>query len=107
MHTADENSALRKNTAKNDPRVRIPNTRNTPATSSGYTGVSQAVGPVSFPNGELNPFPCDSADAIFPVSCANDAGASISLGILRSCIQPNPSRAPSATKKIKDSDVAA
>jgi hypothetical protein len=35
MHTADEKSALRKTTAKKAPAVKIPKTRNTPATSKG------------------------------------------------------------------------
>src|SRR6516225_1977728 len=67
-HTPDENRALRRTTAKNEARVKTPNTRKIPATNNGYTGVSHAVGPVSLPNGELNPFPVASDLAMLPVS---------------------------------------
>ncbi len=61
MHAADEKSALKKTTAKKEFAVKTPKTRNTPAISNGYAGVSHAVGPVSVRNGELNPFPVAKA----------------------------------------------
>src|SRR5436305_7123026 len=106
-HTPDENSALRRTMAKNEARVKIPNMRKIPATNSGYTGVSHAVGPVSFPNGELNPFPFARDFAMLPVSWAKDAGASISRGIWCSMYQAKPSRALSATRKMSQTEAAA
>jgi hypothetical protein len=84
MHAREEKSALRNTMVKKDFAVKIPKMRKTPATSRGYTGVSQAVGPVSLRNGELNPFPVASEYAMLPVSCSNDTGPITSRGILRS-----------------------
>src|SRR5580704_5787947 len=66
---AEEKSMLSATHAKNARAVKVPNSLNVAATSKGYTGASQAVGPVSVRNTLPNPLPCAKAYAMFPVSC--------------------------------------
>src|ERR1700761_8616821 len=78
-----------------------------PATSAGYTGVSQAVGPVCARNGDENPSPCASEKAMLPVSFANGTSPTRFAGIDRTDTHAYATRAASATAIISTSDVAA
>src|SRR6202035_2342584 len=75
-------------------------------TSSGYTGVNHAVGPVGRPNGLLKPLPAAIERAMLPVSCSNGAVARAASGIFRAWSQAKANRAPTATTAINKTEVA-
>src|SRR5689334_11279713 len=68
MHVRAENRQLRDRITRADALVYTPKSLKTPARRYGYTGVSQAVGPVSAKYGLLNPLPSTMERAMRPDS---------------------------------------
>src|SRR6185437_13429417 len=101
---AEEKSMFKPTHAKKVRAVRTPKHLNIAATRSGYAGASQAVGPVFVRNTSLNPLPCASAFAIFPVSCWKGTIPSTPGGTFRASFQAKAIRAPIATITIRARD---
>src|SRR5579884_713923 len=70
-HTSDENTTFTTTAATHDANVYGPQAFMIPARRYGYTGVVQAVGPVSIRNGDAKPLPVAMECAMFPASNRN------------------------------------
>src|SRR5690349_6441243 len=102
-----EKKLLMVNSIHADAREYTPNTLNTPAISTGYSGGSHAVGPVTGPNGFENPCPVASAWPIRPISQPKPKFWSLVRNLYVCAAVIHPTRSRNATSTIQNVDVLA